>query len=235
MREIIHSGVTLIDEWLTGVRDGGTHVLTGGPGSGKSSIALQFADAGLQQGESVAMLVNSRADDTKSHARFLGLDLDTPLKSSRLLLLRYRSDFVHTASQAVSPDEVLADLDRIIASHRPKRLIIDSFAPFVSGAPPVGPFAVALAGMLERWSATTLLTFPEELSSGYDRSLEPLLHGASAVIRLVREETAVRRAELLSLRYEPPATTSRRFVIRAGVGIVCEHPARLERLTLRIP
>lgn len=231
----IPSGIPLLDDWLSGVRESGTHILTGGPGSGKSSLALHFADAGLRGGERVAMLADARSSDIKSHARFLGMDLERPLERGHLLLLRYRSGFIHAASQAASPDEVIDDLDRILAPHAPRRIIIDTFAPFVSGSPPVGPFAVALAGLLERRAATTMLTFTEDLSAGYDRSLAPLVQHASAVIRLVREDSAVRRAELLSLRYEPPASTSTRFVIRANTGIVCEHPMRLERLALQLP
>src|SRR5262245_61137538 len=159
-REILRSGVALLDDWLAGVRDGGVHLLTGGPGSGKSTLALLFADAGLRGGESVALLVHSRADDVKAHARHLGIDLKTPLRRGRLLLLRYRSDFVHAATHAVSSEQVVADLDRIITAHRPTRIVIDTFSPFVALAPPVAPAVAALTELLERTGATSFLTFP---------------------------------------------------------------------------
>ena len=227
--EIIRSGVPLLDEWLGGVREGGTHLLTGGPGSGKSTLALHFVEAGLRRGEPVAMLVHGRADDVAAHAHFLGCNLTAPLRSGRLVLLRYRSTFVRAAGQAVSPEQVVADLDRMLAPARAKRLVIDTFSPFVSTPPPVAPIVVALVEWLERSGATSLLTFPEELSAGYDRNLEPLMQHAAAVIRLVREEGDVRRAELLNLRYPPPPSSSAQFVIRENAGMVSEHPLRLER------
>ena len=225
----------MLDDWLTGIRDGGAHLLTGGPGSGKSTLALHFADAALGRGKTVAMLVHSRADDVKSHAKYIGIDLDTPLRDGRLLLLRYRSDFVHRATHAVSPAQVTADFERVITPLSPARIVIDTFSPFVSGGAPLAPVVVALAALLERSGSTSMLTFPEELSDGYDRSLEPLVEASSAIIRLTSEDAGVRRAELLSLRYPAPVATTIRFVVRPGVGVVGEHAVRAERLTLRVP
>ena len=234
IRTVIRSGVALLDDWLAGVRDEGTHLFTGGPGSGKSSIALHFADAGLRRGERVVMLVNGRGEDIKAHARFLGLNLRTPLEDGRLMLYRYRSDFLRTATHAASAEAVVADFERLIVPHRPSRIVIDSFSPFVSGAVPASLAVAALAELLERSTGCVIATFPEELAGGYDRSVEPLVQSAAAVIRLVREEDPdIRRAELLSLRYSPPGSAVRRFVIREGVGIVAEQNIRNERLTLR--
>ncbi|MGH7618552.1 MAG: ATPase domain-containing protein, partial [Gemmatimonadaceae bacterium] len=95
MLGIVRSGVPLIDDWIGGVRDAGVHLLTGGSGSGKSSIALQFVDAGLRRGESVVMLASGRVDDVKAHARFLGVNVAAALRSGQLVLLRYRADFVY--------------------------------------------------------------------------------------------------------------------------------------------
>jgi KaiC/GvpD/RAD55 family RecA-like ATPase len=213
---------------------GGVHLLTGGTGSGKSSIALQFADAGVRRGESVVMLVHARADDVKSHARFLGLELDTHLRDGRLMLLRYRSDFVHRAAQAMSPEQVVADLARIISPHQPARLIIDTLSPLVTSGPSVGLVMSALADLLEQAGSTAMLTFPEDLSEGYDRNLEPIVQDAAAVIRLTREDANIRRAELVSIRYPAPATSTTRFIVRPDVGIVSDHPVRGDRAVLRM-
>jgi hypothetical protein len=181
------------------------------------------------------MLVHARADDLKSHAKYIGIDLDTPLRDGRLLLLRYRSDFIHRASHAVSATQVATDLERLITPFSPARIVIDTFSPFVSGTAPVGPAVAGLAALLEQSGSTSLLTFPEDLSDAYDRNLEPLVQASAAIIRLASEDDGVRRAELLSLRYPPPVATTIRFVVRAGVGVVGEHAVRAERLTLRVP
>lgn len=233
--EIVRSGVALFDEWLGGVRDGGVHLLTGGPGSGKSSLAFHLADAGCRQRERVVMLVHARTDDVKAHARWLGIDLETALENGTLLLLRYRADFMKAVSHAVCSDDIVADLDRVIAPHRPTRIVIDTFSPFLLAPPPVAPTVVALVELLRRTGATSLLTFPEDVENGYDRTLEPLMSEAAAVIRLMREDNDVRRAEVLNIRYQAPESGTARFVIRQETGIAIEHPLRLERLALRVP
>jgi KaiC/GvpD/RAD55 family RecA-like ATPase len=232
---IIPSGVALLDDWIAGVRDDGTHLVTGGSGAGKSTLALQFADASLRRREPVAMLVNTRIDDLKSHARYIGVNLDAPLRDGRLLLLRYRSDFVHRASHAVSSEQVIGDLARLVAPHNPARVIIDTVSPFVAGPMPVRSSALALVEWLGRLGSMALLTLPEDVTEAYDRSIEPLVQSAAAVIRLAREDADVRRAELVNLRYPAPPTSVRGFVIRERLGIVAEHDVRVERLTLRAP
>jgi KaiC/GvpD/RAD55 family RecA-like ATPase len=231
----MRSGIALFDDWLGGLRNGDAHLLTGGPGSGKSTVALHFAGAGLGRGERIAMLLHARIDDVRTHATYVGVDLDEPLRDGRLLLLRYRSDFVQRVARAAPPEQVVADLERIIGPHRPARLVIDTISPFVSGAPPVAPVVAALVELLERLGCSAVLTFPEELGAGYDRSLEPLVHRAATVIRLVRENADSRRAELVTSRYPAPATGATRFAIRDGSGIAAKHPVRAERLTLRVP
>lgn len=233
-RGVIPSGVALLDDWLTGVRVGGAHLVTGGSGTGKSSLALHFAEAGARRGESVVMLIHGRADDMKSHARFLGLELDVPLRDGRLILFRYRSDFVHRAAQAVSAEHILSDLARIISPHRPARLIIDTFSPLLTAGLPVGLVMTALADLLEQTDSTALLTFPEDLSAGYDRNLEPLVQGAAAVIRLTRQDASVRRAELVNIRYPAPPASMVHFVVRRDVGIVTDHPIREDRAVLTV-
>lgn len=180
------------------------------------------------------MLVHGRADDVKSHARFLGLKLDAALRDGRLILLRYRSDFVHRATQVVSPEQVVSDLARIISPYQPARLVIDTLSPLVTSGPPVGLVMSALSDLLEQTGSTALLTFPEDLADGYDRNLEPLVQGAAAVIRLTREDANIRRAELVNIRYPAPAAATVRFVVRREAGIVTDHPIREDRAVLRV-
>lgn len=237
MQGIISSGVPLLDGWLSdgGVRAGATTVLTGGSGTGKSTLALDFVDAALKRDEAVAMLVHARADDVKRHATFLGIDLETPLRDGRLLLLRYRPGVLIRAAQTGVSEQIIGDLERQVEPHGAARLVIDSFAPLVCGSPATTA-AAALADFLEQSEATKVLTFPEDLTEGYDRALEPIVQGASAIIRLQHDHHGVRRAELVNLRDCPPRTASMRFSVREGLGVVAEKIVRSgERVALRMP
>ena len=228
IRGIVRSGVPALDDWLGGVRAHGSHLVTGGSGTGKSTLAWLFADAGLRHGESVTMLVHGRVEHLKAHARALGVDVDAALRDGRLLLLRYRSDFVRRLSHAASPEHVVDDLTRVIGTHTPSRFVIDTIAPFLTGPAPRTQTMSALMAMIEHSRATALLTFAEDLSATYDRNLEPLVQGSAAVIRLVHEDAHVRGAEIVNLRYPPPSTPTTHFGLR-------EPGERSERMPFRVP
>ena len=214
------------------MRQGSTYLLTGGPGSGKSTWCLQFADAGLRRGERVAMLVHGRRADVLAHAEHLGIALREPLRDGRLLLLRYRSDFARKLASALSSDAVLDDLQRMLGSHRPKRLVIDSFAPLIDETAPAGLASAALVEFLDRLGALALLTYPNDLRDGYDRRLEPILQGAAGVLRLYRETaTGYHGAEALTLRSGATHSGSARFAIRAGEGVALVAGVPDEALT----
>ena len=169
--------------WLV---SGRTHVLVGGPGTGKTELCLRFIGAGLAAGERAAMLVLSRGSDVKAHAARLGIDLDGALRDGRLILLRYRADFVDRLSHALSPSEVIEDFERLVAPMRPARIVIDSFGPLLGDGAAGGAAMSALAAFLDRSATTSLLTYPEDVSNGYDRRLEPLMQSAAAILRLGR-------------------------------------------------
>ena len=214
---MIRSGIAPIDDLLGGFRPGGTYLLTGGTGSGKSICCLQFANAGLRRGERVAMLVFGRSDDVRARASFLGIDLSAALREGRLLLLRYRSDFARRVANAVSADRVLEDLQRIMGSHRAKRIVLDSFAPLLDDGSPIA--AASLAEFLERSGSTALLTHAGDLRLGYDRRLEPIVQAAAGVLRLAHDEHGIHRVEALSLRHAAVRAGTASFVIRPREGV----------------
>jgi|SRR5437867_4504224 len=232
---MIRSGIAPIDDLLGGFRPGSSYLLTGGPGSGKSSCCLQFADAGLRRGERVAMLVLGRAVDVRAHAASLGIDLATGLRDGRLLLLRYRSDFARRAAHALSTNRVLDDLRHIIGPHRPKRIVIDSFAPLLDDGSASSEAAASLADFLERAGSTSLLTYPGDLRNGYDRCLEPIVQSAAGLLRLSRDEVGTHRVEALSLRQEAARTGVARFVIRPRQGIALIASAPHESIVAATP
>ena len=217
---MIRSGIAPLDDVFGGMPQGSCYLLTGGPGSGKSTWCLQFADSGLRAGERVAMLVHGRRADVLAQADYLAVDVRTPLRDGQLLLLRYRTDFARRLAHALSVDRVVDDLRRLVGAHRPKRVVIDSFAPLLDDGSPAGVAAAALAEFLERLGCTAMLTYPGDLRGGYDRRLEPLVQNAAGVIRLARETgTDFHDAELLSVRRATPRAAATRFVIRPGDGV----------------
>ena len=201
---MIRSGIVPIDQHCGGFRPRRFYLLTGGAGAGKTMHALQFVNQGLRSGERVLMLTHANRDDLLSQAGHLGIDLGTAIRESRAIVLRYRPDFAHRLVRAGTTDRALDDLRRSIGEHRPRRLVIDPFAPLLEDGSASPVAAAALTELLELSQATSLLTYPEDLGSSYDRRVEPLIHGAAGVFRIVRDERGLGTVEVVSLR-QPPA------------------------------
>jgi KaiC/GvpD/RAD55 family RecA-like ATPase len=239
----IPSGIPPLDARIGGAIAGRIHMLSGGPGTGKSTAGLQFIREGLHLGEMVAMLTADRLVDLRSHAAHLGMDLETPLRDGRLVLLRYRPSFSGLLQHSASPEQMLDDLRRLFLPIRPARLLIDPVSPLVSSLPHADLTVAALAELIESMETTTLATYAGDVTAGrgvgYDYRLEPLVERAAAVFHLTRQlddrdapgdartlaEPAY-RFHVLRVRQPVRSSASASFTIQPGVGIVLAEPPR---------
>jgi len=204
---MIRSGIAPIDQLCGGLRPRRSYLLTGGAGAGKTMHALQFVNQGLRSGERVMMLTHAAREDLLSQADHFGIELRDALRENRALIMRYRSDFAKRLVRAGTADRALEDLRRSIAEHRPRRLVIDPFAPLLEDGSASPVAAASLAELLELSQATALLTYPDDIADGYDRRLEPIVHAAAGVFRIARDERSVRSIEVVSLRQPPTGAT----------------------------
>jgi len=202
---MIRSGIAPIDQLCGGLRPRRSYLLTGGAGAGKTMYALHFVNQGLRSGERVLMLTHAAREDLLSHADHLGIELRDALRENRALILRYRPDFARRLARSGTADRALEDLRRAIGDHRPRRLVIDPFAPLLEDGSASPVAAASLAELLELTQATSLLTYPGDLADGYDRRLEPIVHAAAGVFRIARDERSARALEVVSLRHPPTA------------------------------
>ncbi len=87
-RARVSSGVPALDELLGGGLERGTSTLvSGAAGTGKSTLALQFAVHAAAQGQSAAMFIFDESEDTLlARAQGLGIDMRPHLASGRLHL-----------------------------------------------------------------------------------------------------------------------------------------------------
>ncbi|HWC57196.1 MAG TPA: ATPase domain-containing protein, partial [Sphingomicrobium sp.] len=125
---MIRSGIVLIDELCGGLRPRSTYLLTGGAGAGKTTCALQFLGQGIDRGEVAVMLTHASRGELFSRAASLEVDLPKALRSERVVLLRYRPDFVRRVAQAGTTERVLDEVRGLLTKYRPRRLVIDTFA-----------------------------------------------------------------------------------------------------------
>jgi KaiC/GvpD/RAD55 family RecA-like ATPase/CheY-like chemotaxis protein len=221
-RSLIRSGNAPLDRQIGGFLAGRPHLLSGAPGTGKSVSCLEFLDVSVQDGEVAALLTHDDPRDVLATAAFLGIDLEPALADGRLVLLRFQLDFPRRFGRAATPDEVFAELERLIGERRPARLAIDSVVPFLEGGGASSGAIFALAAFLERLRATSLLTYPGDLSGLYDRRLEPLMQRAGGFFHLSSQSQGRRRGvvEVRKLRFEAASTAPVQFRIEPGAGFV---------------
>lgn len=200
---MIRSGIVPIDELCGGLQPRSTFLLTGGAGAGKTTLSLQFANEGLRSGEKCLMLTHGSGGALLNCAAQSGIDLRPSLREERAVVVRYRPDFVRRLARSGSADRALDDLGRLITAHRPKRIVIDTFAPFLEDGTPSPLAAVALAELIASSQTTALLTYPQDVSESYDRRLEPLVQAAAGIFRITRDERGMRQLEIVTLRYSP--------------------------------
>jgi KaiC/GvpD/RAD55 family RecA-like ATPase len=208
------SGIAPLDQRLGTLAEGRPILLTGGPGTGKTTACLHFLRTGLQTDDTVALLTSDRCTDLDSHARSIGFDIAPPLRSERLIVLRYRAGLDH-----VPPDRVIEDLARLLDRPRPVRIAIDPLTPFLAGGAAGAPLA-ALAHFIDKLGATTILTHSADMSNGFDARLDPIVQHAAAIVHFTRGTGADFRMRVLQNRTSHTPATTTRFAFRPGRGLV---------------
>src|SRR5690348_5126200 len=192
-RAMIRSGIAPIDELCGGLQPRSIFLLTGGAGAGKTTLSLQFANQGLRSGEKVLIITHGSGKALLDYAHQAGLDLRPALREERAVLLRYRADFTKRLIRSGNIERALEDLRRILEERRPRRIVIDSFAPLLEDGTSSPLAAASLSEALESAQATALLTYPDDLSERYDRRVEPLVQAAAGIFRITRDDRGTRQ------------------------------------------
>jgi KaiC/GvpD/RAD55 family RecA-like ATPase len=217
------TGIEALDARLGALVEGRDYVLCGPTGAGKTSAALHFLGAGLEQGEICAILSQDDPVDLVAHAEHLGYDFQTALAEDRLRLLRFRLDFLRNYSRTFDPGLVFEELESLLGTPQPLRLVIDSIMPFVDGGHYVDDLVDGLAGFLEGYPGTVYLTLPTELGDAiFRRIYHRITSSAAGIFEFRVVEGRGRELAIQKLRQQANFTDPFRFIIRPGVGIVEE-------------
>jgi circadian clock protein KaiC len=129
-REQVHSGVGPLDEMLGGGLDRGTSTLILGPaGSGKSSVAIQYAVAAAARGERAAVFAFDESRATMlARSAALGMDLAPHIQSGRVTVQQ-----VDPAE--MSPGEFVQTVRRHVEDCDCRLVVIDSLNGYINAMP----------------------------------------------------------------------------------------------------
>lgn len=241
----VSTGVAAFDSRVGGLSPGRYYILSGAPGSGKSSAALHLLGQGIEDGDTVAVLTQDDPADVIAQAEFLGYDFAKAAESDRLQLFRYRLDFQRHYSRAAEPSQVFAELKSLLREDMPQRFVVDSVLPLLEGGLAAEEAVDAFARFLEELPCTTYLTVPGDLSDSYYRRIYTrITSGAAGIFHFENLEPGIRQLTIRKLRQGLNAVEPVRFTIRPGAGIVedlalrshddlpAEHRRRVVLLTM---
>jgi circadian clock protein KaiC len=218
------SGVAGLDEVLGGgLARPHVYVLEGAPGTGKTTMALQFLLAGARRGETgLYVTLSETAGELRAGAASHGWSLD----ALRIFeLLPAEAMLTGTQLQSLVPPadlelgETIALLLGEIARVRPARIVLDSLSEIRLLAQSSWHYrrqVLALKHHFGRASATVLML--DDLAAGTpDRAVHSVAHGVLRLEELAPEYGAERRRlRVLKYRGRPTSGGFHDFIIGTG-------------------
>jgi circadian clock protein KaiC len=124
------SGIEALDSLLGGGIEKGTSTLfLGAPGTGKSTVAVQFALAAARRGECAALFVFDESINTLC-TRCAGMDMDiVPFMDSGLIRVK------QIDPGELSPGELVNDIRVAVRDHHAKVVVMDSLNGYLNAMP----------------------------------------------------------------------------------------------------
>lgn len=149
----VASGLGELDALLGGGLDRGTSCLLLGPaGSGKSTVALQFAVSAAQRGEAVLMCIfEENLDTMKARATSVGLPVDELIASGKIRI-------IEVDPAELSPGQFAHCVLDHVRSHETRMVVIDSLNGYMLAMPDGSLLTVQLHELLSYLSRRGILT-----------------------------------------------------------------------------
>ena len=118
--ERVSSGFADLDSMLGGgVFRGTTTLLTGAPGTSKTTLAGKFAESACRRGERTLFVsFDEGGERIRRNLTSVGIHLDAHVKSGLLRMYTGRTD-------ATNPEEHLGGITALLLEHRPRCIVID--------------------------------------------------------------------------------------------------------------
>ena len=246
-QESLLTGVDGLDDVLQGgFPSGRLYLVEGDPGSGKTTVGMQFLMHGAQRGERCLFVTLSESEEdlrgaASSHGWNLdGIDIKELIPSEESLGEEgsYRMYHPSEVELGETIKTVLGEAERV----RPRRVVIDSVSELrLLAANPLRYRRQILA--LKRYFArqgATLLFTDDQIGAEQDAHLHSLAHGVITLERVIPEYgTMRRRLQVGKLRGRSFREGYHDFVIRRGGVVVfprlvaAEHRSSRRQESLR--
>ena len=244
----VATGVKGLDEMLSGgFLEGSAVLVRGAPGTGKTSLALQFLVHGAMQCQETGLLISFEEfpQSLNRDAQSLGWDLARLEKEEKLHILFTSPQVLLTSLQTPS-----SPLNRMLLEKNIRRVVVDSVSHFrrlSDDAQELRNIFNALTNAFKREGITSIL-IGEENRADYGRRERGRLSfvvDAIILLRYIEIDSAIQRAILvLKMRGSDHIKEIRRYEIQRGglkitgvfegrEGILSGAPHRVRAMTAR--
>jgi len=226
----VPTGIAPLDARVGGVSGGGSYIVLGPPGPEKMVAALQFVHEGARRGERCLLVTNADGDDILDVADAWGMSMRDAWREGRLQVIGFKDDFELRAIRSIEPEEVVEELDSLMAPGL-KRIAVDPGAMFLSGGAKT-LLGSTFLGWARDHPATVLTTFSVD---GGARALPSsgdwLIHATTGRLLLESRHDGLRQITVSTSmpgagegEGEPTVTLE----LRPGEGLVepKQYPAR---------
>ncbi|MDZ5454800.1 ATPase domain-containing protein [Labrys sp. ZIDIC5] len=229
MQSLVSTGVGGLDDVLRGgLPASNLYILQGAPGSGKTTLALQFLRAGVAAG---GRCIYVSLSQTKAELEAIAFSHGWTLDGIRVEELS-ASDAVNGATDQtifqtaeLRLDETRKAIETAIEEHKPSRLVYDSLLEIrlITGdTPRFRRELIAFKAFLAKRDVVALLLdtqVPDAQHSGEE--VEGIAHGVICLNKSLEEYGAIRRRiEVSKMRGVPVADGYHDMAIREGEGVV---------------
>ena len=186
------SGIDVIDDPWGGLYRGGSYLVYGRAASGRGLLTLMFARTGAAFGEPTLFVSPDRQKDLMIQAASIGFNLREAHDSGIVRLMRVPPlmNLQNLGDDGVS--KALWDLVTLIRRHRPTRLVMNDFMPFVAFRS-FDRFRSEFIQFLEQIDSldtTTMLVMPEPANPQSSRVIEFMASQMTGSIHIELAEDA---------------------------------------------
>ncbi|MGI4829734.1 MAG: ATPase domain-containing protein [Janthinobacterium lividum] len=204
----IATGVSGLDDILSGgLPAGQMYLLEGTPGTGKTTVAMQFIMAGAQAGEGVLYVTLSESKlELESSARSHGWNIHqlsiaefVPAEAS----LSPEQQYTVFHPSEIELASTIQKLTQIVEEQRPNRLVIDSLSELRLLAADTMRYRRQLLALKQFFVGrdTTVLLLDDRSADGSDMQLQSICHGVIRLDKVQRSYGVTRRqVEIVKMR-----------------------------------
>ncbi len=220
----INTGVTGLDDILSGGLPGGQmYLLEGTPGTGKTTIALQFIRTAILAGEKALYITLSESKrELEASARSHGwkneeLEIAEFVPEEASLSLEQQYSVFHPSEVELA--STITKLTDLIEKVKPVRLVIDSLSELRLLAADTMRYRRQLLALKQFFAGreTTVLLLDDRSAEGSDMQLQSIAHGVLRLDKVARSYgTNRRQIEILKLRGSSFREGSHDYTIETG-------------------